>query len=70
MGTYAVAITKCETATIYINADSAPEAEGLAMGAGESEWEGDTVNWQVDDVTELIGEAAEKVASQVVEVEP
>lgn len=69
MGTYAVAITRCETATIYVNADSSPEAEGVAMGSAEAEWEEDTVNWQVDDVTELTGEAADKVASQVIEVE-
>lgn len=69
MGTYAVAFSKTETATIHVEADDAPTAEAVATREAESNWEGDTVNLQVDDVNELVGQAADKVAADVVKEE-
>lgn len=66
MGTYAVAFSKTETATLYVEADSAPDAERIATEDAESNWESDTINLQVDDVSELTGDAASKVESYVI----
>lgn len=66
MGTYAVAFSKTETATLYVEASDHAEAERIATADAESNWEGDTVNLQVDDISVVVGEAADKVASQVI----
>lgn len=56
MGTYAVAVSKIEVATIHVEAEDAPTAESVAIREAEQNWEGDAVDIQVDDVTELTGE--------------
>lgn len=70
MGTYAVAVSRNETATIYVEADDAPSAERIASAEAESNWEGDTINIQVDDVSELTGPEANAAAVHVVREEP
>lgn len=69
MGTYAVAVTRCESATLYVEADDAPAAEALGLSAAEADWDADTINVQVDDVSELTPDAAAKVSSYVIGVE-
>lgn len=54
MGTYAVTVTRCETATIKVEADDAPAAEAAATALLDDDWEADTINSQVDDVREVV----------------
>lgn len=62
MGVYAVALSKIETSVIHVEADSAPDAERIALDACHA-WDSDTQDIQVDDITELVGEEAEGVQS-------
>lgn len=59
MGTYAVTISKTETATIQVEADDAPAAEAEGRLIMDDIWEPDTVDTQVDDVTEVVEAANE-----------
>lgn len=69
MGTYAVAVSRTETTTIYVEANDHAEAERIALSDAGDNWESDTVNTQVDDIAELVGDAADKVASVLVKEE-
>lgn len=53
MGTYAVAFSKVETATIHVEAANAVEAEATATREAETDWHPDSETLQVDDVMEL-----------------
>jgi hypothetical protein len=54
MGTYNVVVTRCESSTIQVEAESASVAELLAQQEAEELWEAETINVQVDQVTEVV----------------
>lgn len=54
MGTFEVALSRHESATITVEADDAAAAKAEALAQASDLWESDTSDTQVDNVAEVV----------------